>query len=88
MSDLRITEAFLYMDYLVGVGQGWRVASRIPMCTMSLRLGEQRFCFLSLGWDAFWVLAPSASSCAVPGFGGAAAEPAEPQLGEGGEADR
>lgn len=62
MSDLRITEAFLYMDYLVGVGQGWRVASRIPMCTMSLRLGEQRFCFLSLGWDAFWVLAPSASS--------------------------
>ena len=62
MSDLRISEAFLYMDYLVGAGQGWRVAPRTSTCPMSLRLEEQPFCFLSLGWDAFGVLSPAASS--------------------------
>lgn len=88
MSDLRITEAFLYMDYLVGAGQGWRVASRTPTCPMPLRLEEEPFCFLSLGWDAFGVLSPAASSRAVPGLGGAAAETAGPQLRVGGGADR
>ena len=88
MSDLRITEAFLYMDYLVGAGQGWPVASRTPTCPMSLRLEEQPFCFLSLGWDAFGVLSPAASSRAVPGLGGAAAETAGPQLRGVGGADR
>lgn len=71
MSDLRITEAFLYMDYLVGAGQGWRVVSRNPTCPMSLRLEEQPFYLLSLGWDAFGVLPPAACSGTVLGHGGA-----------------
>lgn len=70
MSDLRITEAFLYMDYLVGAGQGWRVACRTPACPVCLRL-EVQPCFLSLGWDAFGALSPAARSRAVPGLGGA-----------------
>lgn len=88
MSDLRISEAFLYMDYLVGAGQGWRVAPRTSTCPMSLRLEEQPFCFLSLGWDAFGVLSPAASSGAVPGLGGVAAEAVRPQLPGSGGTDR
>lgn len=97
MSDLRITEAFLYMDYLVGAGRGWRVASRTPTCPVSLRLEEQPFCLLALGWDAFGVLSPAACSGAVLGLGAAAGgaeegvveltgkgvAPAAPLLGEG-----
>lgn len=88
MSDLRISEAFLYMDYLVGAGQGWRVAPRTPACPMSLRLEEQPFCFLSLGWDAFGVLSPETSSGVVPRLRGAAAEAVGPQLPGSGGTDR
>lgn len=58
MTDLQITEAFLYMDYLVSVGKGWHVASRTPTCPLSPRLEEQPFCFLSLGWDALGFFLP------------------------------
>ena len=88
MSDLRISEACLYMDYLVGAGQGWRVAPRTPACPMSLRLEEQPFCFLSLGWDAFGVLSPETSSGVVPRLRGAAAEAVGPQLPGSGGTDR
>lgn len=63
MSDLRITEAFLYMDYLVGAGRGWRVASRISRWPVAPRLELQ-----PLGWLSFFrrgclgLLSPRAGS--------------------------
>lgn len=58
MSDLRITEAFLYMDYLVGAGRGRHVASRISRWPMAPCLEQQPLGFLSLGWDALGCFLP------------------------------
>lgn len=54
------------MDYLVGAGQGWRVAPRTSTCPMSLRL-EGRAFLLSFLWDGmplgFFLPKPALELC-------------------------
>ena len=68
MSDLRITEAFLYMDYLVGAGQGWRVASWVRRARCPSAWRNSLFAFFL--WDGmplgFFLLQPALELCWDP----------------------
>lgn len=86
MSDLRITEAFLYMDYLVGAGRGRRAASRISRWPMAPRLERQPRGFLSLGWDARGGFLPGCPRGAASGEAGLTGRGAAGTGGHGGTA--
>lgn len=70
MTDLRIPEALLYMDYLVGVGTGWRVAWPTRRAQGPPPGGQSSCSFSGTGCPGP-VLPPRPWGCAGSGVAGA-----------------